>query len=64
MASAANELFKDVPEFHKGELSHLEVCRELGWNPWEFLGNLKAGNLHLNVDLEDWLDSEQMNRGK
>ena len=53
-----------LQKYVKGELSHLEVCRELGWNPWEFLGHLKARNLHLNVDLEDWLDSEQMNRGK
>ena len=50
-----------LQKYVKGELSHMEVCRELGWDPWEFLGHLKARNLHLNVDLEAWLDSAQMN---
>jgi predicted DNA-binding protein len=53
-----------LQKYVKGELSHTEVCRELGWNPWEFLDHLKARNLHLNVDLEDWLDSEQMKMDK
>jgi hypothetical protein len=50
-----------LQKYVKGELTHMEVCRELGWNAWEFLRHLKAKNLHLNVDLEDWLDSAQMN---
>jgi predicted DNA-binding protein len=47
-------------KYVKGELNYMEVCRELGQNPWELLDHLKARNLHLNVDLEDWLDSAQM----
>lgn len=39
------------------EASLIDVCRELGWSPWECLDQLKARNLHLNVSLEDWLDS-------
>jgi len=53
-----------LQKYVKGELNYMEVCRELGWNPWEFLDHLKAKNLHLNVDLEDWLDSAQMNMEK
>ena len=40
-----------------GELSQTEVCQELKWNQWEFLGQLKARNLNLNVVLDDWLDA-------
>ena len=47
-------------KYTSGELSQLEVCEELGWNPWEFLAQLKARNLHLNVTLEDWIDAEQL----
>lgn len=43
-----------------GELSQMEVCQELKWNPWEFLGELKAKNLCLNVTLEDWLDAAEL----
>jgi hypothetical protein len=43
-----------------GELSMLEVCQELSWSPWEFLSELKARNLHLNVELEDWLDAADL----
>jgi len=46
-----------LEKYHRRELSQMEVCEELGWNPWEFLTQIKAKNLHLNVDLEDWLDS-------
>jgi hypothetical protein len=44
-------------KYNRRELSQMEVCEELGWSPWEFLAQLKAKNFHLNVDLEDWLDS-------
>jgi hypothetical protein len=27
---------------------------------WEFLAQLKARNLHLNVELEDWLDAAEL----
>jgi len=42
------------------ELSQMEVCKELNWDPWEFLAQLKSRNLHLNVELEDWLDSTNL----
>ena len=46
-----------LEKYHRRELSQMEVCEELEWSPWEFLAQLKAKNLHLNVDLEDWLDA-------
>jgi metal-responsive CopG/Arc/MetJ family transcriptional regulator len=36
-------------KYVSGELSQMEVCQKLNWNPWEFLAQLKAKNLHLNV---------------
>jgi len=39
----------------------MEVCQELQWNPWEFLAQLKAKNLHLNVSIEDWIDAAELN---
>ena len=42
------------------ELSQMEVCKELNWTPWEFLSQLKSRNLHLNVELEDWLDTTEL----
>jgi len=44
-------------DYERGELSLMEVCQELKWNPWEFLTMLETKKLHLNVTLEDWLDS-------
>jgi hypothetical protein len=38
----------------------MEVCKELNWAPWEFLTQLKSRNLHLNVELEDWLDAAEL----
>jgi Arc/MetJ-type ribon-helix-helix transcriptional regulator len=46
-----------LEKYHRRELSQMEVCEELGWNPWEFLTQIKAKSLHLNVDLEDWLNA-------
>jgi len=46
-----------LEKYQRRELSQMEVCEELGWSPWEFLAQLKAKNLYLNVDLEDWLDA-------
>ena len=46
-----------LEKYHRRELSQMEVCEELEWSPWEFLAQLKTKNLHLNVDLEDWLDA-------
>jgi len=47
-------------KYTRGELSQMEVCRELKWNPWDFLAQLKARNLYLNVALEDWIDTAEL----
>jgi metal-responsive CopG/Arc/MetJ family transcriptional regulator len=47
-------------KYVRGELSQMEVCQELKWNPWEFLHQLQERNLHLNVRLEDWLDAAEL----
>jgi len=47
-------------KYARGQLSQMEVCEQLKWSPWEFLAQLKARNLHLNVELEDWLDAAQL----
>ena len=49
-----------VLKYVRKELSLMEVCKKLNWTPWEFLTQLKSRNLHLNVELEDWLDSEEL----
>jgi Arc/MetJ-type ribon-helix-helix transcriptional regulator len=48
-------------KYVRSELSQMEVCRELKWSPWDFLAQLKARNLHLNVELEDWMDAAELN---
>ncbi len=47
-------------KYVRKELSQMEVCKELEWDPWIFLTQLKARNLHLNVELEDWLDASEL----
>jgi predicted transcriptional regulator len=47
-------------KYVRGELSEMEVCQQLNWNPWEFLDQLKARNMHLNVTLEDWMDAGEL----
>jgi len=47
-------------KYVRKELSQMEVCKELKWNPWEFLSQLKTRNLLLNVELEDWLDAVEL----
>ena len=47
-------------KYARGELSQIEVCHELKWSPWEFLAQLKARNLYLNVSLEDWIDAVEL----
>jgi hypothetical protein len=47
-------------KYVRKELSQMEVCKELNWDPWEFLTQLKARNLYLNVELEDWLDAADL----
>ncbi len=49
-----------LKSYVRGELSQMEVCQQLKWNPWEFLTQLKARNLHLNVALEDWIDAAKL----
>jgi len=41
-------------------LGQMEVCQELKWDPWQFLAHIKARNLYLNVELEDWLDAAEL----
>ncbi len=47
-------------KYVRKELSQMQVCKELNWDPWEFLIQLKARNLYLNVELEDWLDAAEL----
>ncbi len=47
-------------EYAQGDLSLMEVCDKLKTNPWKLLAILEARNLHLNVGLEDWLDSADL----
>jgi Arc/MetJ-type ribon-helix-helix transcriptional regulator len=47
-------------KYVRKELSQMEVCKELNWAPWEFLDQLKSRHLHLNVELEDWLDAADL----
>jgi len=47
-------------KYVRKELSQMEVCKELDWSPWEFLDQLKSKNLHLNLELEDWLDAADL----
>jgi len=51
-----------LQKYTNGELSQMEVCQALKWDPWQFLTQLKAKNLHLNVGLEDFLDSSKLPR--
>ncbi len=48
-----------LQQYVRGELSQAEVCQELKWDPWQFLKQLRAKNLHLNVEIEDWLDAAE-----
>ena len=47
-------------KYGSGELSQTEVCKALKWDLWQFLSQLKAKNLHLNVELEDLLNSSEL----
>jgi Arc/MetJ-type ribon-helix-helix transcriptional regulator len=48
-----------LQQYVRGELSQAEICRALKWDPWQFLKQLRARNLHLNVEIEDWLDAAE-----
>lgn len=47
-------------KYVRKELSQIEVCKALNWTPWDFLSQLKTRNLHLNVELEDWMDATEL----
>ena len=43
-----------------GKLTLMELSRNLNCDPWEILSLLQSKNAHLNVLLEDWLDSADL----
>ena len=43
----------------KGEGFQPSPSGTLKWDPWQFLKQLRAKNLHLNVEIEDWLDAAE-----
>ncbi len=47
-------------KYQHGELSAVEVCRNLGINIWDFFELLKKKSVPLNVSLEDWLDTVKL----
>jgi len=47
-------------KYAAGDLSLMEICHALRMNSWQFLEELKARNLYLNVRLEDFLDSAEL----
>jgi len=49
-----------LQKYVRKELSQMEVCKALKWDPWQFLKQLKTRNLYLNVELEDWLDASEL----
>ena len=49
-----------LEKYARRELSQMEICSQMNWDPWEFSDQLKARNMHLNVDLEDWLDASEI----
>jgi hypothetical protein len=51
-----------LAKYRRGELGQREICRELQWDIWQFLSQLKARSLELNVQLEDWLDAAELAR--
>jgi len=57
---SADKQDRILVKYVRKELSQMEVCKELNWAPWEFLDQLKSRNLHLNVELEDWLDATDL----
>lgn len=57
-----DKMERTFDKYANGELSQMEVCRALKMSPWQFLDELKARNLYLNVGLEDFLDSSELSR--
>jgi len=57
-----DKLERTFDKYARGELSQMEACSVLKMSPWKFLDELKARNLYLNVELEDFLDSSELSR--
>ncbi len=57
-----DKMERTFDKYAKGELSQMQACRALKMSPWNFLDELKARNLYLNVGLEDLLDSSELSR--
>ena len=55
-----DKMERTFDKYANGELSQMEVCQALKMSPWQFLDELKARNLYLNVGLEDFLDSAEL----
>jgi predicted DNA-binding protein len=55
-----DKMERTFDKYANGELSQMEVCSALKMSPWQFLNELKARNLYLNVGLEDFLDSAEL----
>ena len=49
-----------LDDYAAGKLSLMEVCRKLDVDPWVIFPLLKATNTSLNVKMEDWLDSADL----
>ena len=47
-----------LQQYINGELSILDLCKELGIGPWEFFDLLKRKNINLSVKFEDFIDSD------
>ena len=60
MSVEKNKLDRLFYKYACGELSQMEVCHQLQFNPWDFIKHLKDKNLYRNVDLEDWLNSAEL----
>ncbi len=55
-----DRLERYLAKYQSGELSVGEVCKKLNITLWDFFDLLKKKNIHLNVSLEDWLDSARL----
>ncbi len=48
--------------YQSGKLSFLETCKKLNITTWDFFDLLKKRGMNLNVSLEDWLDSAELQK--
>lgn len=49
-----------LDKYRRRELTMIEVCNKLNLSPWDFHALLKARGIDLNVDIEDWIDSDSL----